>query len=51
VAGIIDALAAPTGGLIGWGEVGPDVPLENVRAMVRTFAEWRCARSLSPFVT
>ncbi len=41
VIGVLDALAVFDGGLIGWGEVGPDVPVENVQAMVRAFAEWR----------
>ena len=36
----LDALARFDGGLIGWGEIGSDVPLENVVAMVRAFAEW-----------
>ena len=44
IGGIVDALARFSGGLIGWGEVGPDVPLENVRAMVRAFADWRPPR-------
>ena len=35
-----DGLARFDGGLIGWGEIGSDVPLENVVAMVRAFAEW-----------
>jgi len=34
-------LSHAQGGVIGWGEIGPDVPLENTRAMVRAFAEWR----------
>jgi len=45
ISGIVDVLARYEGGLIGWGEIGPDVPLENVRAMVRAFAGWRPARS------
>ena len=36
----LDTLARFDGGLIGWGEIGSDVPLENVVAMVRAFAEW-----------
>lgn len=38
---ILDTLMPFGGGVIGWGEVGSDVPLENVEAMVRSFAEWR----------
>ena len=34
------ALSRAQGGVVGWGEIGPDVPLENTEAMVRTFAEW-----------
>jgi hypothetical protein len=45
IAAIVQALAAFDGGLIGWGEIGPDVPIENVRAMVRTFAAWQPPRS------
>ena len=41
IVGILEALACFNGGLIGWGEVGPDVPLGNARSMVRTFAGWR----------
>ena len=36
----LDTLARFDGGLIGWGEIGSDVPLENVVAMVRAFDEW-----------
>ena len=35
---VVDCLGSFGGGLIGHGEVGPDVPLENVRAM---FEAWR----------
>ena len=41
VMGVLDALAVFDGGLIGWGEIGPDVSVENVQAMVRAYAEWR----------
>ena len=36
----IEALGSPRGGLIGHGEIGPDVPLENVRAMFQAFREF-----------
>jgi uroporphyrinogen-III decarboxylase len=36
----LDALGRFGGGVIGWGEIAPDVPLDNAEAMVRTFAEW-----------
>ena len=48
VAGFIEALAGFDGGLIGWGEVGPDVPIANVRAMAETFAGWRAPASGRP---
>ncbi len=35
---VFDALGSYRGGLIGHGEIAPDVPLENVRAM---FEAWR----------
>lgn len=41
VRSFLDALAPFGGGVIGWGEIGPDVPLDNVAAMVRAFAGWR----------
>jgi len=37
---IIRGLGLPTGGLIAWGEIGPDVPLENVEAMLQAFFEY-----------
>ncbi|MFQ6132205.1 MAG: uroporphyrinogen decarboxylase family protein [Armatimonadota bacterium] len=36
---IVALFATPAGGLIGRGEIGPDVPLENVEAMFEAFAE------------
>jgi hypothetical protein len=41
VTGILERLAMFNGGLIGWGEIGPDVPLENARTMMRAFGAWR----------
>ena len=35
------AFGLPTGGYIGYGQVGPDTPIENVEAMLRTFAALR----------
>ncbi len=35
---VVEALGRYNGGLIGHGEIAPDVPLENVRAM---FEAWR----------
>jgi len=35
------AFARPDGGYIGYGQIGPDVPLANAEAMLRTFAEIR----------
>ena len=35
----VRALAPFGGGLIGWGCIGPDVPWENMEALVRAFAE------------
>ncbi|MGQ9456082.1 MAG: uroporphyrinogen decarboxylase family protein [Armatimonadota bacterium] len=37
---VIDCLGSYGGGLIGHGEVGPDVPLENVRAMLEAWFEF-----------
>jgi len=33
------AFGLPSGGFIGYGQVGPDTPIENVEAMLRTFGE------------
>lgn len=33
------AFARPEGGYIGYGRIGPDVPLANAEAMLRTFGE------------
>jgi uroporphyrinogen decarboxylase len=38
---IVELFAAPQGGLIGKGEIGPDVPLANVEAFLETYSEWR----------
>jgi len=36
-----EACGTPEGGIIACGEVGPDVPLENVRAMYEAFRDFR----------
>lgn len=36
----IDALGSYGGGLIGHGEIGPDVPLDNIRAMLEAWQEF-----------
>jgi len=36
----LDVLGSPEGGIIGHGEIGPDVPIENVRAMFEAFREF-----------
>jgi len=41
---IVEIFHTPAGGLIQRGEVAPDWPLENVRAMYRVFAEFRPRR-------
>lgn len=38
---IVEAFGKFNGGYIGGGEVGADVPLENVEAMLRTFWSYR----------
>ncbi len=40
VRNVFELLARPEGGLIWRGEVGPDVPLENVEAMLKAFYEF-----------
>lgn len=40
---VISAFADFGGGLIGGAEFGPDVPLENIEAVCRTFYEWGTA--------
>jgi len=37
---VIRAFAPFDGGLISWGEIGPDVPLLNAEVMLETFAEY-----------
>jgi len=37
---IINALGCFNGGLISWGEINIDVPLENAEAMLRAFNKW-----------
>jgi alkanesulfonate monooxygenase SsuD/methylene tetrahydromethanopterin reductase-like flavin-dependent oxidoreductase (luciferase family) len=36
-----EACGTPEGGLIACGEVGPDVPIENIRAMYQAFRDFR----------
>jgi uroporphyrinogen-III decarboxylase len=38
------ALGRPSGGYIGYGQIGPDVPLANAEAMLRTFTTLRLER-------
>jgi len=38
-----EACGTPDGGIIACGEVGPDVPLENIRAMYEAFRAYRAA--------
>jgi len=37
---VIDSFASSLGGLIGYGEVAPDVPLQNIKAMYEAFEEY-----------
>lgn len=37
---VVELFHGPEGGLIGHGEIGPDVPLRNARAMLSAFAEF-----------
>jgi uroporphyrinogen decarboxylase len=37
---VFEACGTPDGGIIACGEVGPDVPLENIRAMYEAFWEY-----------
>jgi uroporphyrinogen decarboxylase len=37
---LIGAFGHFDGGIISWGEIGPDVPLENAEAMLHTFEEY-----------
>lgn len=37
---VFEACGTPDGGLVACGEIGPDVPLENVRAMYAAFREY-----------
>lgn len=34
---LVDHLGMPNGGIIACGEIGPDIPLENIKAMYDTF--------------
>jgi uroporphyrinogen-III decarboxylase len=36
---VFESCGTPDGGIIACGEVGPDVPLENIRAMYEAFRE------------
>ena len=35
-----EACGGPKGGIIACGEIGPDVPIENIRAMYEAFLEF-----------
>lgn len=37
---VFENLGTPDGGIIACGEIGPDIPLENIRAMYQTFMEY-----------
>jgi hypothetical protein len=37
---IVQAFSDFNGGLIAWGEIGPDVPLENAEAMLWAFEKY-----------
>jgi len=38
---VFDHLGTPAGGLIACGEISPDTPLENIRAMYQAFLDYR----------
>lgn len=38
---VFEACGTPDGGIVACGEVGPDVPLENIRAMYEAFRDYR----------
>ena len=40
IAEMFDALGTPDGGIIACGEIGPDIPLENIKAMYETFKNY-----------
>jgi len=42
---VFEACGTPDGGIIACGEVGPDVPLENIRAMYEAFREFGAYRA------
>jgi len=37
---VFDHLGSPEGGIVACGEIGPDVPLDNIRAMYREFMDF-----------
>ncbi|NOX89064.1 MAG: hypothetical protein GXO77_08560 [Calditrichaeota bacterium] len=37
---VFDQLGTPDGGIIACGEISPDIPLENIRMMYKTFTEY-----------
>ncbi|HTO21805.1 MAG TPA: uroporphyrinogen decarboxylase family protein [Spirochaetia bacterium] len=41
VVNVFEHLGTPAGGVIACGEIGPDTPLENIRAMYEAFASYR----------
>lgn len=45
---MIESLSTPEGGLIGCGEIGPDVPIENVEAMFASFRRYGTYAELPP---
>jgi uroporphyrinogen-III decarboxylase len=40
VRNVFDHLGTPGGGIIACGEIGPDTPLDNIRAMYEAFVEY-----------
>lgn len=45
---VFDHLGTPAGGLIACGEIGPDVPLDNIRAMYEAFQNYNHPSKGSP---
>jgi uroporphyrinogen decarboxylase len=39
---VFDHLGTPKGGIIACGEIAPDIPLENIRAMYEAFMQYSC---------
>jgi hypothetical protein len=38
---VFEHLGTPAGGVIACGEIGPDTPLQNIRAMYEAFQHYR----------